>query len=103
MKVEIVGYNCSKIEAIKAYRDIIPTGKTLVEIKKVIDNLPIKKELPEKQVELLIERGFRIANRTEINELMNQLIQKFLAIGDKKRAKKLIAMWLELIEEEDNV
>jgi hypothetical protein len=68
-----------------------------------LDNEPIQKQMTKEQIELLIERGFEIANRTEINDLMNQLIHKFLAIGDKTRAKKLITMWLELIKEEENV
>jgi len=102
MRVEIVGYDTvNRIKSIKTFRDVVGQNLTLPEAKKTLDKIeldPIKIDLTEDQIEKLLENGFELVSpsKKEIKELMNQLIQKFLAIGDSARAKRLIAMWIEI-------
>ena len=110
MRVEIVGFDTvQRIRSIKMFREIVGKSMSLPEAMKALDKIqlgdPLKVDLTEVQIEILLEHGFEIVSPTkkEIKELMNQLIQKFLALEDTVRAKQLITMWIELIREEDDV
>jgi len=110
VRVEIVGYDTvNRIKSIKTFRNVVGQSLTLPEVMKILDNVrqgeSIKTDLTEEQIKILLENGFELVSPTkkEIKELMNQLIQKFLALEDTVRAKRLIAMWIELVKEEDNV
>jgi len=106
MKIEVVGFTCRKIEAIKAYRETILPMLKLKDAKIIIDSIergnPIPLMLDENDVNTLLAAGFEIEFPTqrEVKILMNQLIQRFLSMGKKKYANQLIQMWLELIKEE---
>lgn len=105
MNVEVVGFSCRKIEAIKAYREAILPMMKLKDVKIIIDSIergnPIPLMLDENGVKTLIAAGFEVEFPTqrEIKQLMNQLIQRFLSMGKKQYANQLIHMWLEIIKE----
>lgn len=108
MKTELVRFDCSRLEAIKAYREIVIPSLTLKEAKIIIDTISnghsIPLDLDESEIEKLLAAGFHLEFPTqkEIKVLMNQLIKRFLQIGKKKYANQLIVMWLEIQKEEGN-
>ena len=91
MQIEIVGFECSRIEAIKAYREIILPMMELKAVKVIVDSIekghPIPLDIDKKGMTKLIEAGFIIEfpTRKEVKQLMSQLIQRFLKMGKKKR------------------
>ena len=108
MRVEIVGFVCTRIEAMLRYRKVIDPTLSLTDVKVVIDTIsdghPVQVEIDKDDVEKLVDAGFGFSYPTqdEVKQLMNQLIQRFLGMGKKRYAQQLIAMWLDIQKEEDN-
>lgn len=106
MNVEVVGFVCSRIEAIKTYREVVLPALKLIDVKVIIDSIakghPIPLMLEESQLKRLLEAGFTIDYpvKREVKVLMNQLIQRFLSMGEKQYANQLIQMWLEMLKKE---
>lgn len=108
MKVEIVGFVCTRIEAMLRYRKVIDPTLSLTDVKVVIDTIsdghPVQVEIDKDDVEKLVDAGFGFSYPTqdEVKQLMNQLIQRFLSMGKKRYAQQLIAMWLDIQKEEED-
>jgi len=109
MKVEIVGFNCGRVEAIKAYRGIVEPKAPLLQAKIIIDGIARGHSMPldlnDTVAKSLLAAGFELEFPTqkEIKVLMNQLIKRFLMMGKKKYANQIIEMWINIQKEEGNV
>lgn len=106
INVEVTGFGCSRIEAIKAYREAILPMMRLPDVKIIIDSISKGHSIPliieESQLKKLLEAGFIIEYpvNKEVKILIHQLIQRFLSMGKKQYANQLIQIWLELLKEE---
>ncbi len=106
MNVEVIGFTCRRIEAIKTYREVVLPALKLTDVKVIIDSMakghPIPLMLEESQLKRLLASGFTIEYpvKREVKVLMNQLIQRFLSMGEKQYANQLIQMWLEMLKKE---
>lgn len=107
MRVELVGFACTRIEAMLRYRKVIDPTLSLTDVKIVIDTIsdghPVQVEVHRDDITKLINAGFSFSYPTqdEVKQLMNQLIQRFLSLGKKRYAQQLINIWLELQKEEE--
>jgi hypothetical protein len=106
MNVKILGYTCNRVQAVKTYREINPNC-SLKDAVYIIDVGIGKKEtflnLRDFEIRKLVNAGFILdyIDKDEIKTLMNQLIQKFLSIGQSANAKKIIEIWLQIIKDEE--